>query len=221
MARSLHSSVQLLYSVIKAIVLCLSRCRCHPRIFKSLLAWWTTFHLSAQAWAPKWSPWECLARTRFPSSGQKYRNKPLTKQNTWLHQPQSYFIILHTDVSDYAIDGALLQPSKKGKLQPVTFTSSSMNSAEQRYSQIEKESHTFQMFDQCLYGKSDIAVRTDHQPLEIIINKPLKKVPFLRLNWSRTPWEHTYYNCGRETKNRFRTIWCPDSMPHRQWPTVR
>ena len=36
-ARSLHSSVQLLYLVIKAIVLWCSCRRCHPRILKSLL----------------------------------------------------------------------------------------------------------------------------------------------------------------------------------------
>ena len=35
--RSLHSSVQLLYSVIKNIVLCRSRRCCRPRILKSLI----------------------------------------------------------------------------------------------------------------------------------------------------------------------------------------
>ena len=34
---SLHSSVQLLYSVIKTIVLCRSRRRCRPRILKFLI----------------------------------------------------------------------------------------------------------------------------------------------------------------------------------------
>ena len=36
-------------------------------------------------------------------------------------------VILQTDASDYAVGGALLQPNNKGYLQPVAFTSSSMN----------------------------------------------------------------------------------------------
>ena len=90
-------------------------------------------------------------------------------------------IILQTDVSDYAVGGALLQPNNKGYLQPVAFNSSSMNPTEQRYSQIEKEClaicHTFQKFDHWLYGKHDIEVHTNHQPLETIMKKPLNKAP--------------------------------------------
>ena len=90
-------------------------------------------------------------------------------------------VILQTDASDYAVGGALLQPNNKGYLQPVAFTSSSMNPTEQRYTQIEKEClaicHTFQKFDHWLYGKHDIEVYTDHQPLETIKKKPLNKAP--------------------------------------------
>ncbi|XP_044182111.1 uncharacterized protein K02A2.6-like [Acropora millepora] len=94
-------------------------------------------------------------------------------------------VVLQTDASDYALGGALLQPNDKGKLQPVAFTSSSMSPTEQRYSQIEKEClaicNCFQKFDQWLYGKSDIEVHTDHQPLETIYKKPLNKAPPPRL----------------------------------------
>ena len=94
-----------------------------------------------------------------------------------LHKP----VVLQTDASDYALGGALLQPNDNGKLQPVAFTSSSMSTTEQRYSQIEKEClaicNCFQKFDQWLYGKADIVVHTDHQPLETIIKKPLNKAP--------------------------------------------
>ena len=90
-------------------------------------------------------------------------------------------VVLQTDASDYALGGALLKPNDKGNLQPVAFTSSSMSSTEQRYSQIEKEClaicNCFQKFDQWLYGKSDIEVHTDHQPLETIYKKPLNKAP--------------------------------------------
>lgn len=74
----------------------------------------------------------------------------------------------------------LLQVDANWKSQPVAFslTSCSMNVTE-RYSQIEKEClaicNVFTKFDQWLFGKSDIKVHTDHQPLETIIKKPLDK----------------------------------------------
>lgn len=46
-------------------------------------------------------------------------------------------VVLQTDASDNAVGGALLQTSDDGKLQPVAFTSSSINPTEQRYSQIK------------------------------------------------------------------------------------
>ena len=42
---TLHSNVQLLFSLIKAIVLCRSRCRCRPRILKSLITTLSTANL--------------------------------------------------------------------------------------------------------------------------------------------------------------------------------
>ena len=69
-------------------------------------------------------------------------------------------VVLETDASDNTDSGALLQPSNEGKLQPVAFTSLSMNSMEQCYSQIQKEClavcNCFQKFDRWLYGKPDI-----------------------------------------------------------------
>ncbi|KXJ07207.1 Retrovirus-related Pol polyprotein from transposon opus [Exaiptasia diaphana] len=90
-------------------------------------------------------------------------------------------VVLQTDASDIALGGALLQPNNEGKLQSVAFTSCSLSPTEQSYSQIEKEylaiCNCFQKFDQWLYGKSDIEVHTDHEPLETIMKKPLNKAP--------------------------------------------
>ena len=89
--------------------------------------------------------------------------------------------MLQVDASEEGLGGALLQPNAEGKLQPVAFTSNSLNSTEQRYSQIEKEClaicNTFAKFDHWLFGKSDVTVHTDHQPLETIYKKPLHKAP--------------------------------------------
>ena len=90
-------------------------------------------------------------------------------------------VVLQVDASEEGLGGALLQPNAEGKLQPVAFTSNSLSSTEQRYSQIEKEClaicNTFGKFDHWLFGKSDITVHTDHQPLETIYKKPLHKSP--------------------------------------------
>ena len=90
-------------------------------------------------------------------------------------------MVLQVDASEEGLGGALLQPNAEGKLQPVAFTSNSLNSTEQRYSQIEKEClaicNTFAKFDHWLFGKSDVTVHTDPQPLETICRKPLNKAP--------------------------------------------
>lgn len=90
-------------------------------------------------------------------------------------------VTLQVDASEEGVGGALLQPNSEGRLQPVAYTSNSLNATEQRYSQIEKEClaicNAFGKFDHWLYGKSDIEVHTDHQPLETICKKPLHKAP--------------------------------------------
>ena len=90
-------------------------------------------------------------------------------------------VVLQVDASEEGLGGALLQPNDEGKLQPVACTSNSLSSTEQRYSQLEKEClaicNTFGKFDHWLFGKSDITVHTDHQPLETIYKKPLHKSP--------------------------------------------
>lgn len=85
-------------------------------------------------------------------------------------------VVLQVDASEEGLGGALLQPNAEGKLQPVAFTSNSLNSTEQRYSQIEKEClaicNAFAKFDHWLFGKLDVTVHTDHKPLETICRNP-------------------------------------------------
>ena len=90
-------------------------------------------------------------------------------------------VVLQVDASDFGLGGALLQANAEGKLQPVAFTSCSLSPTERNYSQIEKEClaicNGLQKFDTWLYGKSDIEVHSDHQPLETIFRKPLNRAP--------------------------------------------
>jgi len=84
-------------------------------------------------------------------------------------------VTLQVDASEDAIGGVLLQND-----QPVCFTSHTLNSTE-NYAQIEKEClaivSCMDKWHQYLYGKHDITVHTDHQPLETIFKKPLNKAP--------------------------------------------
>ena len=120
--------------------------------------------------------WSDVQDSAFSKAKQLISSAPVLAYYD-LHKP----VVLQTDASDYALGGALLQPNDNGKLQPVAFTSSSMSPTEQRYSQIEKEClaicNCFQKFDQWLYGKTDIVVHTDHQPLKTIMKKQLNKAP--------------------------------------------
>jgi hypothetical protein len=89
-------------------------------------------------------------------------------------------VTLQVDASETGLGGALLQPDKQGKLQPVAFCSSTMRPNEVNWAQIEKETLAIcaacEKWDLWLYGKS-ITVHTDHQPLETIFKRPLAKAP--------------------------------------------
>jgi len=97
------------------------------------------------------------------------------------------FVILQMDASDYGLGTALLQPATNAinssniQWQPVGYCSSSLSPTEQRYTQIEKDIlaivHAFHKFDQLLFGKSDVTVHSDHQPLETIFKRPLASAP--------------------------------------------
>ena len=84
--------------------------------------------------------------------------------------------MLQVDASDTGLGGALLQDSE-----PVAFTSSTLSAAEVNYAPIEKECLAINVgctkFYQYLYGKKDVIVHSDHQPLETIFKKPLSKAP--------------------------------------------
>ena len=64
--------------------------------------------------------------------------------------------------------------------QPVAFSSRALSNTEKNYAQIEKELlsivHGCTRFDQYVYGR-EVAVQTDHKPLENIFRKPLLSAP--------------------------------------------
>ena len=112
----------------------------------------------------------------------------------WYFNPQLP-VTLQVDASGVGVGGALLQND-----QPVAFYSNTPTEAEQRYAVIEKECLAiclaFEKWDSLLYGKLDITVQTDHQPLESIFKKPLNKAPrrlqAMRMRLQRWSFEVKY-----------------------------
>ena len=99
------------------------------------------------------------------------------------------------DASGVGVGGALLQNDE-----PVAFYSNTLTETEQRYAVIEKECLSiclaFEKWGSLLYGKSDITVQSDHQPLESIFKKPLSKAPqrlqAMRMRLQRWSFEVKY-----------------------------
>ena len=85
-------------------------------------------------------------------------------------------VTLQVDASDSAIGGVLLQESH-----PVCFTSHILSDTERDYAQIEKECLAIvscvEKWHHFLYGKHDITVHSDLQPLDTFFKKPLSRAP--------------------------------------------
>ena len=81
--------------------------------------------------------------------------------------------MLQVDPSDTGLGGALLQEG-----QPVAFTSFTLSATEINYAPTENECLAIKVactkFYQYLYGKQDVVVHSDHQPLESIFKKTVK-----------------------------------------------
>ncbi|KAK2713508.1 hypothetical protein QYM36_009396 [Artemia franciscana] len=80
---------------------------------------------------------------------------------------------LQVDASKSGLGAVLIQNENI-----ISFSSRSLNTTEQKYSQIEKELYAIvfgiRHFHQYLYGHSFVVV-TDHKPLETLINRPMQK----------------------------------------------
>ena len=85
-------------------------------------------------------------------------------------------VTLQCDASQFGLGAAMMQNG-----QPVAYASRSLTAAETRYAQIEKELlaiiFTCDRFESYVYGRRVVNVETDHQPLEMIMRKPLNSAP--------------------------------------------
>ena len=85
-------------------------------------------------------------------------------------------VTLQCDASQSGLGAALMQNG-----QPVAYASRALTSAETRYAQIEKELLAIvfacDRFEAYIYGRKLVHVESDHQPLEMIVQKPLNTAP--------------------------------------------
>lgn len=85
-------------------------------------------------------------------------------------------VTLQCDASQFGLGAALMQNG-----QPVAYASRALTPAETRYAQIEKELLAIvfacDRFEMYVYGREEVHVETDHQPLELITQKPLNSAP--------------------------------------------
>lgn len=95
-------------------------------------------------------------------------------------------IILTVDASPSGLGAILSQIDKDGFEKPISYASRTLNNAERRYSQIQKEATAIifgvRRFHQYLYGRSvPFILRTDHKPLLSIFG-PYKGIPEVSAN---------------------------------------
>lgn len=111
--------------------------------------------------------------------------KELASETTLAHYNPDAQLILTVDASPTGL-GSILSQVEQGIQKPISFMSRSLNAAEKRYSQIQKEATAIifgvRKFHQYLYGRADpFILRTDHKPL-LSIFSPEKGIPEISAN---------------------------------------
>ena len=85
-------------------------------------------------------------------------------------------VTIQCDASKNGLGAVLLQNG-----QPVAYVSRALTQTECRYAQIEKEClaivYAAERFDHFIFGRDNVTVQSDHQPLETICKKPLGSAP--------------------------------------------
>ena len=104
-----------------------------------------------------------------------------------VHFDPSKQMIVECDASQYGLGAVLSHKMDDGQERPIAFTSRTLNPAEKKYSQLEKEGlaivYAVTKFHNYLYGQHFI-IRSDHQPLSLS----------LKVSWS---WLHHAFKGGR------------------------
>ncbi|XP_062529124.1 uncharacterized protein LOC101739388 isoform X1 [Bombyx mori] len=112
--------------------------------------------------------------------------KCLASDQVLAHFNHNATIILTVDASPSGLSAILSQIEPNGSERPVSFASRTLNAAEKRYSQIQKEATAIifgvRRYHQYLYGRAvPFILRTDHKPLLSIFG-PCRGIPEVSAN---------------------------------------
>ena len=113
--------------------------------------------------------WDCIQQTAHDKM-----KLLITSAGTLAYYDVKEEVTLGVDASKHGLGAVLMQEGK-----PVAYASKSLSLAEQDYAQIEKMYAIVlgtKRFHQYIYGRN-IAVTTDHKPLEAILSKPQSAAP--------------------------------------------
>ena len=121
----------------------------------------------------KWS-WETEHDTAFQSA-----KDALQSNSVLVHFDPAKPLILTCDASEYGIGAVLLHKMDNGDEKPIAYTSRTLNPAEKRYSQLDKEALAIvsgvKKFHKYVYGRH-FTIESDNKPLAYLFSES-KGVP--------------------------------------------
>ena len=131
--------------------------------------------------------------------------------------------IVSSDASSRGIGGVLLQVQEDGRRAPIYYVSRSLNTTEQRYSQIKKETLAMawscERFQCYLFGRdTPFQVDTDHKPLLSIMNsQSLDQCPPRLQHLRLRMMQYYYYNVVYVHSIRGNNLSSQMPCPAAQW----
>ena len=152
----------------------------------------------------KWA-WTEAQREAFKTAKQQ-----LTAPCLLAHYNPDKELTLSCDASPYGLGAVLSQPATDGSEKPVAFASHSLNTAEKKYAQLEKEGLAIvfgvKKFNQYLLGRS-FTIYSDHKPLQHLFSesRPVPAMASARIQrWALTLGAYNYvikYKPGEQQAN--------------------
>ena len=148
------------------------------RSFLGLVNYYGKFYPNLSS---KLSPLYCLLRKHArwawdPEHESAFRlaKDALQQDSVLVHFDPSKPLVLACDASQYGLGAVLSQTMEDGQERPIAYRSRTLNPAEKKYSQLEKEGLVIVFgvtkFHNYLYGRQ-FQIESDHQPLAYLFNE--------------------------------------------------